>query len=68
MPQNLSPRRIQVGVNRGEELSLLPQALLGVQGMECPKEVRSGLEQKASGQRRVGQALPGVQMNTLSED
>ena len=68
MPQSLSPGRIQVGVNRGEELSLVPQTLPGVQGIECLREVRSGLEQKTSGQRRVGQALPGVQMNTLSED
>lgn len=55
-------------MNRGDELSLLPQALPGVQGIECLREVRSGLEQKTLGQRRVGQALPGVQMNTLSED
>ena len=68
MPQSLSAGRIRVEVSRWEELSLLLQALPGVRGMECLREVRSGSEQETSGQQRVGQALPGVQMNTWNEE
>lgn len=68
MPQDLGTGRITVAVSRWEELSLLLQALPGVKGVECLRELRAGLQQKTAGQQRVGQALPGVQMNTLNEE